>query len=91
MGTMADPQELLRALKALGAIDRMPTPAEHAHMQTSAGGEALWRLERPTGSKRRIFNDVRVHAGHGHTQSLTYRSRATSGEPLLTSANGIER
>jgi hypothetical protein len=45
MGTMADPRELLRALKALGAIDRMPTPAEHTHMQTGAGGEALWRLE----------------------------------------------
>lgn len=44
MGTMADPSELLRATKAIGAIDRMPTPDEVAEMQSSAGGRELWRL-----------------------------------------------
>ncbi|MGH3571748.1 MAG: hypothetical protein ACRDR6_22790 [Pseudonocardiaceae bacterium] len=45
MGTMADPHDLLRALKALAAIDRMPSVEEHVEMQASAGGEQLWRLE----------------------------------------------
>jgi len=45
MGVMADPRELLRALKALGAIDRMPAPDEAAQMERSTGGQELWRLE----------------------------------------------
>ena len=45
MGTMADPRELLRATKAIGAIDRMPTPDEVIEMRDSAGGQELWRLQ----------------------------------------------
>jgi hypothetical protein len=44
MGTMADPQDLLRATKAIGAIDRMPTPAELTEMQDGSGGRELLRL-----------------------------------------------
>src|SRR6266545_1203142 len=44
MGTMADPDELLRATKAIGAIDRMPTPDEATAMQGHAGSRELWRL-----------------------------------------------
>jgi hypothetical protein len=45
LGRMADPAELLRALKALGVIDRMPADDELVEMQCEAGGEALWRYE----------------------------------------------
>jgi hypothetical protein len=37
----ADPHELLRATKAIGAIDRMPTPGEAAEMERDAGGRDL--------------------------------------------------
>lgn len=45
MGTMADPHELLRAMKAIGAIDRIPVPDEAAEMEDRVGGLELWRLE----------------------------------------------
>jgi hypothetical protein len=45
LGVMADPRELLRALKALGAIDRMPAPDEATEMELRTGGRELWRLE----------------------------------------------
>ena len=45
MGVMADPRELLRAMKALGVTDRMPGPGEVADMERRAGGQAVWRLE----------------------------------------------
>ena len=45
MGVMADPHDLLRAMKALGAIDRMPAPDEAVDMERRAGGRAVWRLE----------------------------------------------
>lgn len=45
MGTMANPHELLRATKAIGAIDRMPAPTEAIEMQDNAGGPELWRLQ----------------------------------------------
>jgi hypothetical protein len=44
MGTMASAHEMLRALKALGVIERMPTPAEQDQMAERSGGEPLWRL-----------------------------------------------
>jgi hypothetical protein len=44
MGVMATPQELLGALQAIGAIDRLPTGSEEAAMLVDAGGDALWRL-----------------------------------------------
>ena len=44
MGLMADSEELLRALTALGAI-RMPTAREQDQAQRAAGGAALWRLQ----------------------------------------------
>lgn len=44
MGVMADADELLRALTALGAI-RMPTAREQEHAQRAAGGPELWRLQ----------------------------------------------
>jgi hypothetical protein len=43
MGVMGDPEELLRALTALGAI-RMPTAREQHQAQRAAGGPELWRL-----------------------------------------------
>ena len=45
MGAMADPHELLRATKAIGAIDRMPTPGEAAELERDASGQQLWRLQ----------------------------------------------
>jgi len=45
MGVMADPDELLRATRAIGAIERMPTRDEAAGMEDLAGGRALWRLQ----------------------------------------------
>ena len=44
MGTMADPEELLDALHALGAI-RAPTVQERERMAREAGTRELWRLE----------------------------------------------
>ena len=44
MGTMATPRELLAAMKAIGAIDRLPTGREEAAMAADAGGAVLWRL-----------------------------------------------
>ena len=44
MGTMADPEELLDALHALGAI-RAPTAPERERMAHEARTRELWRLE----------------------------------------------
>ena len=44
MGTMADPEELLDALHALGAI-RAPTAHERERMAHEARTRELWRLE----------------------------------------------
>ena len=44
MGTMADPEELLDALNALGAI-RAPTAPERERMAHEARTRELWRLE----------------------------------------------
>jgi hypothetical protein len=44
MGTMATPRELLLAMKAIGAIDRLPTGREQLSMADDAGGRVLWRL-----------------------------------------------
>ncbi len=44
MGTMADPEELLDALHALGAI-RAPTAQERERMAHEARTRELWRLE----------------------------------------------
>jgi hypothetical protein len=44
MGVMADSEELLRALTALGAI-RMPTGREQDQAQRAAGGPELWRVQ----------------------------------------------
>jgi hypothetical protein len=44
MGVMGDPEELLRALTALGAI-RMPTAREQHQAQRAVGGPELWRLQ----------------------------------------------
>jgi len=45
MGVMADPLELVAALRSLGAIDRALTGPETAEAERRAGGRALWRLE----------------------------------------------
>jgi hypothetical protein len=44
MGVMADPDELLSALNALGAI-RLPTARQHQQARRAAGGAELWRLQ----------------------------------------------
>jgi len=44
MGTMATPRELLLAIKAIGAIDRLPTGREQVSRAHDAGGRVLWRL-----------------------------------------------
>ncbi|MBN1174900.1 MAG: hypothetical protein JXA67_22265 [Micromonosporaceae bacterium] len=45
LGTMADPGDLVEALRVLGLIERVLTPAEAAAEQERAGGLELWRLE----------------------------------------------
>jgi len=45
MGVMADPSELVAALRSLGVVDRMPTGSEEVEAEQRAGGRALWCLE----------------------------------------------
>lgn len=44
MGVMATAHELLVALHAIGAINRLPTASEEAAMLAATDGEAVWRL-----------------------------------------------
>lgn len=76
MGVMADPRELLRALKALGAIDRMPAPDEADQMERRTGGRELWRLEcahhlaGAVEAQVLMAGGAAVDAGHGPTPVL---------------------
>jgi hypothetical protein len=75
LGTMADPRELLRALKALGLIE-LPTPAEQARAEQVSGGRALWRLEcahhlaGAAETQVLMAGGAAADAGHGSTPIL---------------------
>ncbi len=87
MGTMADPRELLRATKAIGAIDEMPTPDETDEMQAGAGGTALWRLQCAHHLAGAVENQVLMAAGACVNAGADRTAILMSGWDFHTGAN----
>lgn len=87
MGTMADPRELLRATKAIGAIDRMPTPDEADAMEQAAGGTALWRLQCAHHLAGAVENQVLMAGGACVDAGADRTAILMSGWDLHTGAN----
>lgn len=84
MGAMADPLELVAALRALGVVDRALTAEETVEAQRRAGGRALWRLECAQHLAGVVETQVlmaggaAVDAGHGDT-AITLAGREFYG------------
>ena len=87
MGTMADPEELLDALHALGAI-RAPTAPERERMAHEAHTRELWRL----GTAQYFAGVVEVQllmAGGTAAGAVEEQTPATAAPILLAGWSGF--